>query len=205
MRDLLTELAHEFWAGRAAAAAQPDTQDDLTRIERPPGWVCDWSTAAVHARRLLSNRLESMADVTSVGAESFGYFLHHVALLPYSAQRLRAMRTEIDIGLALGDLTVGQAAQWLTTAVPMDEETAWQEAAFFGGNPGQSLSYRTGKLQILELLAERARDQGGDFSLQEFHDRLWLEGNVPLVLQRWELLSGRDQLDTADQPGRENQ
>ena len=36
------------------------------------------------------------------------------------------------------------------------------------------------------------------FSLRAFHDRLWLEGNVPIALQRWELLGDRADLDRID-------
>jgi hypothetical protein len=113
-----------------------------------------------------------------------------------NAMRLRALRVEIDIALALGELTLEEAAERLGRLVPMDEETAWEEAVFFAGNPGQGLSYQTGKLQILDLLAAAAREDG--FDLQDFHDRIWREGNVPFALQRWELLGDRDQLDAAD-------
>jgi uncharacterized protein (DUF885 family) len=79
----------------------------------------------------------------------------------------------------------------------MDTETAWEEAVFFSGNPGQGLSYQTGKLQIQDLLAAASSEDG--FTLQAFHDRLWREGNVPLSLQRWELLADRTHLAAADQ------
>jgi hypothetical protein len=115
-----------------------------------------------------------------------------------NSQRLRALRVEVDIALAVGDLTLDQAADHLAEAVPMDRATAWQEAAFFAGNPGQGLSYQIGKMQITELLADCVRDAGDTFDLQTFHDRLWREGNVPLALQRWELLGRRDRLDEAD-------
>lgn len=115
-----------------------------------------------------------------------------------NAMRLRALRVEVDIALALGDLTIEQAADRLADAVPMDRATAWDEAVFFAGHPGQALSYQIGKAQIMELLATASQRLGDRFDLQEFHDRLWREGNVPLVLQRWELLGLRDQLDEAD-------
>jgi uncharacterized protein DUF885 len=114
-----------------------------------------------------------------------------------NAMRLRALRVGVDIALALGELTLDQAAERLCRLVPMDEETAWEEAVFFSGNPGQGLSYQTGKLQIQDLLAAAAPEDG--FSLQAFHDRLWQEGNVPLSLQRWEHLADPTHLATADQ------
>jgi hypothetical protein len=114
-----------------------------------------------------------------------------------NAMRLRALRVDVDIALALGELTLDEAAERLRRLVPMDEETAWEEAVFFSGNPGQGLSYQTGKLQVQDLLAAATSEDG--FTLQSFHDRLWQEGNVPLSLQRWELLADPTHLATADQ------
>lgn len=110
----------------------------------------------------------------------------------YSYARLRALRVEIDIRLAVGDFTIEQAAQYLERAVPMDRETALQEAVFFAFNPGQAITYQVGKLQILAFLADARLDQGVSFSLREFHDYLMLNGNVPIALQRWEFL-GREE------------
>jgi hypothetical protein len=124
------------------------------------------------------------------------------AVFVANAMRLRALRVEVDIALAVGDLTISQAADRLAETVPVDRQTAWEEAVFFAGNPGQGLSYVTGKLQILDLLATATRVLGDAFDLRGFHDRLWQEGNVPLALQRWELLGLRDQLDEADRLGR---
>ncbi len=115
-----------------------------------------------------------------------------------NATRLRALRVEVDIALALGDLDLTAAAERLAVAVPMDEQTAWEEAVFFAGNPGQGLSFQTGKLQIADLLSAARTAQGSAFDLMAFHDRLWREGNVPFSLQRWELLGLRDHLDRAD-------
>jgi len=109
----------------------------------------------------------------------------------YNFMRLRALRVEIDIKLAIGEFTIEQAADYLARAVPMDRATALEEAVFFAFNPGQAISYQIGKLQILQFLADARLDRGEDFSLREFHDFLMLNGNVPIALQRWEYL-GRD-------------
>jgi hypothetical protein len=102
--------------------------------------------------------------------------------------RLRALRVEVDVGLALGTMGIPDAAGLLRREVPMDAATAAEEAAFFAASPGQAISYQAGKLQLFELLAEvRARD-GSAFDLRAFHDRVIREGNVPIELQRWELL-----------------
>ena len=87
-----------------------------------------------------------------------------------------------------GDLSLGEAARMLQERVPVDAGTAREEAAFFAGTPGQALTYLVGKVQVQRLLADLVAAQGDEFDLRAFHDRLWLEGNVPLAMQRWELL-----------------
>jgi uncharacterized protein (DUF885 family) len=114
----------------------------------------------------------------------------------YNMVRLRALRVEVDVKLALGEFTIAQAADYLQKTVPMDARTAHAEAAFFASSPGQAISYQIGKTQILRFLAEARRQQGDKFDLQAFHDFLWLNGNVPIALQRWEYLGVKDDLET---------
>lgn len=109
--------------------------------------------------------------------------------------RLRALRVEVDVKLALGTFTISQAAEYLRTSVPMDAATARAEAASFASSPGQAITYQIGKLQVQRLLADTKRAQGDAFSLRAFHDFVYRNGNVPLSLQRWELLGQRDDVD----------
>ncbi|WP_167535894.1 DUF885 family protein [Streptomyces vinaceus] len=118
-----------------------------------------------------------------------------------NAMRLRALRVDIDLGLAQGELTLDEAAGRLADLVPMDRGTAWEETAFYAGRPGLGLSYLAGKAQVLDLLTSCERRDGKSFSLTSFHERLWREGNVPLALQRWELLGTTDHLDRARRLG----
>jgi hypothetical protein len=112
----------------------------------------------------------------------------------HSFMRLRALRVEVDIRLAVGDFTIEQAGDYLARAVPMDRETAVAEAVFFAFYPGQAISYQIGKLQILQFLSDAKLDQEEDFSLRRFHDYLMENGNVPIALQRWEFLGRDDQV-----------
>lgn len=107
----------------------------------------------------------------------------------YSFMRLRALRVEVDVKLALGEFTLDQAADYLAKTVPMDSVTAKEEAAMFASTPGQAISYQVGKLQIIGLLAAARAQQGSAFSLRKFHDFVWKNGNVPISLLRWELLN----------------
>jgi Bacterial protein of unknown function (DUF885) len=113
----------------------------------------------------------------------------------YSMMRLRALRTEVDIRLALGTFTLEQAADYLASTVPMDVETARSEAAMFASTPGQAITYQIGKLDLVRMLSDARHAQGDAFRLQRFHDSIWLNGNVPFSLQRWEMLN-----DSSDVP-----
>jgi uncharacterized protein (DUF885 family) len=106
----------------------------------------------------------------------------------YSMMRLRALRTEVDIRLALGTFTLQQAADYLASTVPMDRGTADSEAAMFASTPGQAITYQIGKLDIIRMLTDARAKQADAFKLQTYHDFVWLNGNVPFALQRWELL-----------------
>ena len=112
----------------------------------------------------------------------------HSREIIYNFMRLRALRVEVDVKLALGQFSLEEAAKYLEQKVPMDAQTARQEAIAFSTGPGQALTYQIGKLQITQLLAEVRLQQGDKFNLRAFHDFVWKNGNVPIALQRWELL-----------------
>jgi len=118
----------------------------------------------------------------------------HTREIIYNFMRLRALRVEVDVKLALGEFTLEQAAKYLEEKVPMDPQTAHQEAVAFSTGPGQAITYQIGKLQILKFLAEARLQQADKFNLRTFHDFLWKNGNVPIPLQRWEYLGKDDEL-----------
>jgi hypothetical protein len=112
----------------------------------------------------------------------------------YRFMRLRALRVEVDVRLALGQFSIEQAAEYLASSVPMDRETALGEAAFFAATPGQAITYQIGKSQILAFLQDARKQEGDRFSLRTFHDRLTMDGNVPVALVRWEWLGFDDEV-----------
>jgi uncharacterized protein (DUF885 family) len=112
----------------------------------------------------------------------------HTREIIYNFMRLRALRVEVDVKLALGEFTLEQAAKYLQEKVPMDEQTARQEAIAFSTSPGGAMTYQVGKLQITKFLADARMQQGDKFTLRAFHDFVWKNGNVPIALQEWEYL-----------------
>jgi len=122
----------------------------------------------------------------------------HSQNLMYNFMRLRALRVIIDASLATGLMTIETATEYLAKKVPMDIETAREEAIFFAGFPGQGLTYQIGKTQIITLMSDAIRETGKDFSLREFHDFLWINGNVPISLLRVELLNDWSDIENVD-------
>ncbi|MCB0298045.1 MAG: DUF885 family protein [Calditrichaeota bacterium] len=126
----------------------------------------------------------------------FGLFDNkpHTREIIYNFMRLRALRVEIDIQLALGNFTIEQAGEYLAKTVPMDKPTAVHEAGFFAYNPGQAITYQIGKLQIVKFLSDAKIQLGEQFNLRRFHDYLMENGNVPIALLRWEYLGLDDEV-----------
>ena len=118
----------------------------------------------------------------------------HTREIIYNFMRLRALRVEVDVKLALGEFTLDQAAKYLQEKVPMDEQTARQEAIAFSTSPGGAITYQIGKLQIMKFLVDARVQQGDKFNLRAFHDFVWKNGNVPIALQQWEFLGNASEV-----------
>lgn len=50
----------------------------------------------------------------------------------------------------------------------------------FTAAPGQALSYKIGQLKLMELRRRAETKLGAKFDLREFHDRILLNGSMPL-------------------------
>jgi len=112
----------------------------------------------------------------------------HTREMVYDQMRLRAVRVIADVKLAFGIFTPDQAVDLLKRNVRMDVTGARAEVGEMGELPGQKISYQTGKLQIMQMLQDARVNQSDKFSVESFHNYLWLNGNVPIALLRWEYL-----------------
>ena len=119
----------------------------------------------------------------------------HSKEIIYSFMRLRALRVNVDVNLALGKYLIKDAANFLASTVPMDKQSATSEASFFASTPGQAITYQIGKIQILNLISDAKIKLGNKFSLKDYHDYMMINGNVPIALQRWEYLGLKDEIN----------
>ncbi|SIN88779.1 Uncharacterized conserved protein, DUF885 familyt [Agromyces cerinus subsp. cerinus] len=125
----------------------------------------------------------------------------HSQTIVHNFMRLRALRVVVDVNLATGVFGLDEAIDFFVRLVPMDAPTATEETSYYVATPGLAMAYLVGKLEVKRLLADAVVARGDDFSLREFHDSLWLNGNVPVSLQRWELLGDRGDVDVLDAAG----
>ena len=80
------------------------------------------------------------------------------------------------------------ASEWTPRGwLPEDGATVLGEQHLYLQQPGYGTSYIIGKIEIEQLLAERARQLGDEFTLRGFMDELNAAGVIPVSLIRWEL------------------
>ena len=122
----------------------------------------------------------------------------HTRAVIWNFMRLRALRVEVDVGLATGNLSLEDAATLFSEKVAVDRATALKESSFYAGNPGVALSYQVGKHQLMRLIADAIETRGENFHFQQIHDAVWCDGNLPFALLNWELNGKREELDRID-------
>lgn len=124
----------------------------------------------------------------------------HTREIVYNQMRLRAIRMIVDVKVALGEFTTRQAIDYLAKNVPLPVADAHQEVVEMIEQPGQKITYQAGKLQILELVKDARLRQGDKFDLQQLHNFMWLNGNVPIALLRWEYLGSDEEIRKLSSP-----
>ena len=186
-----------FFYGTAARDPRP-----LIIHEGTPGHYFQLIQTWKHDRAIRRYYIDSNAN------EGIGFYVEELMLqlglfenvphtreIIYRFMRLRALRVAVDVNLALGNYSITEAGEYLTSTVPMDEASASSEAAFFAATPGQAITYQIGKLQILKLISDGRELMGDKFDLKDYHDYMMKNGNVPIALQRWEYLGIDDEIE----------
>jgi len=112
---------------------------------------------------------------------------------------LQAQRAARGIGGLMqhaNEWTLDEAAEFSSKWVPRgwlpaDGGTIIGEQHLYLQQPGYGTSYLTGKIQLEQLLAERAIQLGDQFTIQRFFDEFLDAGIIPIELVRWELTGKR--------------
>jgi hypothetical protein len=93
------------------------------------------------------------------------------------------------------EFTIQNAARFMVDRTPMmDDNVARVDAEIYLREPGYGISYQMGKIQIDQLLADRAMQLRDRFSMKEFHDQFLAAGMIPISLIRWEMTGLEDEV-----------
>ncbi len=115
--------------------------------------------------------------------------LFYVALLK------RAGRIYAEASMHAGDFDLAEANRYLVDFVPfMEEDLGRYDLEGYLRRPGSGSGYIIGKIQIEQLLSERALELGDAFDLGAFHDGILSRGMIPLTLIRWEMTGTDDEV-----------
>jgi len=96
------------------------------------------------------------------------------------SRAFRAARIVVDTSLHLGEMTIDEAVEFMTTKTALSLETARAEVLRYCSWPTQASSYLTGALEIARLRQRWLDEARG--SLRDFHDRAAGSGMLPVSL-----------------------
>jgi uncharacterized protein (DUF885 family) len=100
----------------------------------------------------------------------------------------RACRIILDVRMHRGELTPGEATDFLVEHTGFETANARAEVRRYTYTPTYQLSYLLGKVLILGLREDERRRLGAGFSLKAFHDTLLRNGSLPISYHRRLLL-----------------
>jgi hypothetical protein len=164
---------------------------ELARMREEP------HPSAIRSVAPLSNIYASRSEGFATGVEEM---LMHAGLFddaPRSRELVwvmlaqRAARALSGLRLHANEFTMEQAVEHATKWTPRgwlpDGDLVRGEQLLYLRQPGYGTSYLTGKIEIEELMAERALQMGDKFTIRRFFDEFFGVGVIPVVLARWEV------------------
>ncbi|MGZ4619855.1 MAG: DUF885 domain-containing protein [Frankiaceae bacterium] len=104
-------------------------------------------------------------------------------------RQFRAARIVVDTSLHLGEMTVDEAVEFMSTRASLTPDLARSEVARYCAWPTQAASYLTGALEIARMRDEWLADGHG--TLRDFHDTIAGLGGLPIGLAEQALRSSR--------------
>ena len=108
----------------------------------------------------------------------------------------RAARALGELRMHANQVTLEEAAKLAAENTPrgwlrLEGQTVWAEQHLYLQQPGYGTSYVIGKIEVDKLIAARAQQLGGQFTLKRFLDELNRTGLIPITLVGKELTSAK--------------
>ena len=109
----------------------------------------------------------------------------------------RAARGLASLYLQANELDIARAKAFQVEWTPRgwmrpDLDLLGFEQQLYLRQPGYGTSYITGKVQLEDLMRERAHALGKDFTLKRWFEEVYSAGIVPVSLIRWQLTGNAD-------------
>ena len=104
------------------------------------------------------------------------------------AELFRAVRLVVDTGIHAKRWSREEAIDYMLENTGMAATDVESEIERYIVNPGQATSYKVGMMEFLRLRDEAQRKLGDDFDLREFHDVVLMNGDLPLVAVRQQVM-----------------
>lgn len=100
--------------------------------------------------------------------------------------RFRAARIIADVKLHTGQMTYDDCVNWMNEALDIDTDSGKdyikKEVTRYTMQPTVQMSYLIGKTEIMKLRDAYMEQQGVDFEIADFHDKLLAEGAISPIL-----------------------
>lgn len=165
---------------------------ELARMREDP------HPSPIRATPLLSNIYDHRSEGLATGVEEM---FMHLGLLDDNSPRARELvwimlaqrAARATSGLMLHgnefqmEEAVEFAGRWTPRGWLPDGDLVRGEQHLYLRQPGYGTSYVAGKVQIEELLAEEALQEGDAFTINSFFDDFYAAGVIPTILVRWEM------------------
>jgi len=112
----------------------------------------------------------------------------------------RTIRALSDLRMHSNEYTLADGLRNFSENLPYpwaepDSDAVWWDIEETLRAPGHSSNYIVGRNMMQQLLAERSKQLGEDFSIRRFFDEFMSGGIIPIVLTRWELTGYIDQME----------
>ena len=165
---------------------------ELARMREAP------HPSPIRAIPSLSNIYDHRSEGLATGVEEM---FMHLGLLDENSPRARELvwimlaqrAARATSGLMLHghefvmEEAVDFAGKWTPRGWLPDGDLVRGEQHLYLRQPGYGTSYVAGKIQIEQLLAEEALQNGEDFTIKRFFDDFYSAGVIPTVLVHWEM------------------
>ena len=143
------------------------------RLDLPPFRRRDDITAFVEGWALYAERLGGEMGLYDTPYKRFGQL---------SFEMWRACRLVMDVGIHWKGWNAAQAKRCLEENTALPERVVNGETQRYIAWPAQALAYKVGEVKFVELRRRAEEALGARFDIRAFHDRLLIDGPMPLSI-----------------------